>query len=78
MSSDCCCDGYFDGPCTCEEGGPVQLKPTAACPSWPEHSLMERLNMCRQMLYFHGVLPAGENEKVMMRIAKMEKKGEGL
>jgi hypothetical protein len=46
------------------------------CPVWEEQELTERLSKCRQMLYLHGVLPAGENEKVKLRITKLAYKEE--
>lgn len=54
---------------------PTKKQPTV-CPAWEEQPLIDRLIACRQMLYFHGVLPAGENLKVKERIGKLAAKEE--
>jgi hypothetical protein len=53
---------------------PTEDKAPRLAPEWKEQPLVDRLTVCRQMLYLHGVLPAGENEKMKLRIRKLESK----
>lgn len=49
---------------------PLNISFSAESPDWTSQTMEERFVSCAKMLYYHGLLPAGEYAKVKDRIRK--------